>query len=170
MCFAKISIMKLLEGKTVSDTKLENPFRIIIGGGSGCGKTHLLKKIVDKNHFSSSFDKIVYIYPSYLDDIPVDFDPIVEYQPSLKDLQYYSNLPKNTLLLFDDMMTECGTSNDVMKLFSVIARETNISIIFLVQNIYDQTKQLRNIRLNATGFFIFRFYSANDVNLRLLRN
>ena len=162
--------MKLVEGKTVSDTKLEKPFRIIIGGGSGCEKTHLLKKLVDRNHFSSPFDKIVYIYPSYLDDIPVEFDPIVEYQPGLNDIQYFTSLPKNTLLLFDDMMSECGGSNDIMKLFSVIARKKNISIIFLVQNIYDQTKQLRNIRLNATGFFIFKFYSANDVNFRLLRD
>ena len=35
---------------------------------------------------------------------------------------------------------------------------------------YDNSKQFRNIRLNATGFILFKFFAANDVNNRLLRD
>ena len=162
--------MRLICGREVVDSKLEKPFRLIIGGGSGCGKTTLLKEIVEKSHFASPFDKKVYCYPDYLEEIPVDFDQIVEYHAGICDVKYFSSLPKNTLLLFDDMMTECGKSEEIMKLFSVIARKRNISIIFLVQNVYDNSKQFRNIRLNATGFILFKFFAANDVNNRLLRD
>ena len=51
--------MRLICGREVVDSKLEKPFRLIIGGGSGCGKTTLLKEIVEKSHYSSPFDKIV---------------------------------------------------------------------------------------------------------------
>jgi|TARA_B110000208_G_scaffold35914_1_gene47650 hypothetical protein len=162
--------MRVVFGREVVDSKLEKPFRLIIGGGSGCGKTTILKEIVDKSHFSSPFDKIVYCYPDYLEEIPIEFDQIVEYHAGICDAKYFSSLPKNTLLLFDDMMTECGKSDEIMKLFSVIARKKNISIIFLVQNIYDQSRQFRNIRLNATSFILFKFFAANDVNNRILRD
>ena len=157
-------------GKEIFDSKLEKPFRLIIGGGSGTGKTTVLKQLVDKSHFSSPFDKIVYCYPDYLEEVPTEFDQIVEYRPGLCDLQYCSSLPRNSLIIYDDMMNECGNSSDVMKLFSVIARKRNLSIIFIVQNIYDNSKQFRNIRLNATGFILFKFYAACDVTKRILRD
>ena len=52
--------MRVIFGREIVDTKLEKPFRILIAGGSGTGKTTILKNIVDNNHFSSPFDKIVY--------------------------------------------------------------------------------------------------------------
>ena len=162
--------MRVIFGKVTVDTKLEKPFRLIIGGASGYGKTSILKEKIDKNHFASPFEKIVYCYPDYLDEIPTEFDQIVEYRSSICDLEFFTALPKNTLLLFDDMMSECGESKNIMKLFSVIARKKNISIIFLVQNVYDNSKHFRNIRINATGFILFKFFAANDVNKRLLRD
>ena len=56
---------KFVEGREIYDARLEKPFRLIIGGASGSGKTSLLKNLVDTSHFSSPFDKIVYFYPDY---------------------------------------------------------------------------------------------------------
>ena len=162
--------MRVINAHEVCDSKLEKPFRLIVGGGSGSGKTEFVKKLVDRNHFSSPFDKMLYCYPDYLDEAPVEFDQIVEYQPGLLDLQYFSKIPKNSLVILDDMMSECGQSDEIMKLFSVVARKRNLSIIFIVQNVYDRTKQFRNIRMNATGFILFKFYAATDVTQRLLRD
>ena len=46
--------MRVVFGREVEDTKLKKPFRLIIGGGSGCGKTSLLKQIVENSHFSTN--------------------------------------------------------------------------------------------------------------------
>ena len=162
--------MTFVIGRETIDSKLVKPFRLIIGGGSGTGKTTLLKRLVNESHFASPFEKIVYCYPDYLDDSPTFFDQIVEYRPGLGDLSYFSNLPKNSLIIFDDMMHECGNSNEIMQLFSVIARKKNLSVIFIVQNIYDKGKQMRNIRINATGFILFKFFTANDITQRLIRD
>ena len=159
-----------LSGKEVACCKLQKPFRLLISGGSGTGKSTILKQLVDESHFSSPFDKIIYCYPDYLDEPPMLFDQIVENRPGIPDLQYFSTLPKNSLIIYDDLMNECGKSADIMKLFSVIARKRNLSIIFVVQNIYDSNKQFRNIRLNATGFILFNFYADKDVNKRLIRD
>jgi len=150
--------MHLIRAQEIPDSKLEKPFRLIVGGGSGSGKTEFVKKLVNENHFSSPFEKIVYCYPEYLCDVPAEFDQIVEYQPGVCDLEYFSTLPKNSLIILDDMMSECGNSDQIMKLFSVVARKRNLSVIFIVQNIYDKGKQFRNIRLNATGFVLFKPY------------
>ena len=159
-----------LTGKEIADCKLQKPFRLMISGGSGTGKSTLLQKLIDESHFSSPFDKIIYCYPEYLDEPPVNFDQIVENRPGIPDLMYFSSLPRNSLIIYDDLMNECGKSDDIMKLFSVIARKRNLSIIFIVQNIYDSNKHFRNLRLNATGFIMFNFYADKDVNKRLLRD
>ena len=161
---------KFIEGFEVCDSKLEKPFRILIGGSSGSGKTTFLKELVNRNHFSSPFEKIVYFYPEYLYESPVEFEQIVDYKPGLADLEYFSSLPQNSLIIYDDMMNECGNSKEIMQLFSVVARKRNLSIIFIVQNMFDQTKQFRNIKLNATGFVLFKFHSATDVLKRTLRD
>jgi len=162
--------MHLITAHEIPDSKLEKPFRLIVGGGSGSGKTEFVKKLVNENHFSSPFEKIVYCYPEYLVDVPAEFDQIVEYQPGICDLEYFASLPKNSLVILDDMMSECGNSDEIMKLFSVVARKRNLSVIFIVQNIYDKGKQFRNIRLNATGFVLFKFYAATDITRRILRD
>ena len=159
-----------ISGKLIVDSKLQKPFRLLVGGGSGTGKSTLVKKLVDESHFESPFDKIIYCYPDYLDEPPLQFDQIVENKPGLCDLQYFTTIPKNSLIIYDDLMNECGRSDEIMKLFSVIARKRNLSVIFLVQNMYEQGKQFRNIRLNATGLVLFNFYAANDVNKRVLRD
>ena len=162
--------MLTVTGREIIDSKLVKPFRLIIGGGSGTGKTTLLKRLVNECHFETPFDKIIYCYPHYLDESPCYFDQIIEYRPGLGDLEYFSQLPKNSLVIFDDMMHECGNSNEIMKLFSVIARKKNLSVIFIVQNVFDKGKQIRNIRINATGFILFNFFTANDITHRLIRD
>ena len=162
--------MHLVNAKQVTDSKLEKPFRLIVAGGSGSGKTEFVKQLVERNHFSSPFEKIVYCYPDYLSEVPAEFTRIVEYVSGLPDDEYFANVEKNSLIILDDMMTECGNSNSIMKLFSVIARKRNLSLIFIVQNIYDNSRQFRNIRLNATGFVLFKFYAATDVTKRILKD
>ncbi len=159
----------IINAREVCDTKLQKPFRLIVGGPSGSGKTSFVQELVNNSHFQSPFDKIVCCYPDYLDEIPIELDQIVEYRQGPCDLAYFSSLPKNTLVIYDDLMNECGKSDDVMKLFSVIARKRNLSLIFIVQNMFDNSKQFRNIRINATGLVLFKFYAASDVTKRLLR-
>ena len=161
---------RLVEGHVIDDLKLQKPFRLIIAGGSGCGKSQFCKQLVDENFFQSDFDRIIYNYPDYLDETDIEFKSLVEYRPGLADQTFLSSLRKNTLLIIDDLALEVSKSVAINNLFSVEARKRNISVILITQNIYQRGDYFRNIRLNATGFALFKFFSAFDVNKRVMRD
>ena len=161
---------RIITGHIVNDHKLVKPFRIIVGGGSGAGKTQIVKQIVDNNFFDSPFDKIIYNYPHYLNDVDVEFNRYVEFRSGLVNQHSISLMENNTLLIIDDLSLEAAENKDIANLFAVEARKRNISIILITQNIYQPGKMFRNIRINATGFILFKFYSATDINKRLLRD
>ena len=81
-----------------------------------------------------------------------------------------NDLPNGSLIILDDMMVECSDNKDIGILLTVIARKRNISVILMTQNIYQQGKQFRNLRLNATHIALFKYRAANDVNLRMIRD
>ena len=160
----------VVEGRTVSSPFLQKPFRLMVCGGSGCGKSLFVKELVEKNYFASSFDKIIYNYPEYLNEIPLELDVDVECKKGLLTQEYFASVPRNTLVILDDLMLEVGCAKEIVKLFAVTARKRDISLILITQNVYHQSRHFRNIRLNATGFVLFKFYAGTDVNFRLIRD
>ena len=159
---------QVIYGHEVSNT-LAAPFRLIVGGASGSGKTELVKKMIHEGYFGSLRD-IHYCYPEYLTTIPAVFDVPVQYHSGLLSLSDIKDLEDGCLLIIDDLMLETSASESIAKLFTVCARKRGISVILLVQNIYQQGKHFRNIRLNATAIIMFKFRAGQDVNKRLLRD
>ena len=158
---------RIIHGFEVDDF-IARPFRIIVAGASGAGKTEIVKKMV--REIRDDFKSIHYCYPDYLTDIPTEFDADVHYHPGIFTTRELASVKDHSLLIIDDLMVEASSSSDINKLFTVIGRKRNISVILLVQNLYQQGKHFRNIRLNATGFILFKFRAAFDVNLRLLKD
>ena len=159
---------QVVYGHEVSNT-LDSPFRLIVAGASGSGKTELVKKMIHERYFGRLRD-IHYCYPEYLSTIPAVFDVPVQYHSGLMSLSDIKDLEDGCLLIIDDLMLETAASESIAKLFTVCARKRGISVILLVQNIYQQGKHFRNIRLNATAIIMFKFRAGQDVNKRLLRD
>ena len=82
---------------------LQKPFRLVVGGPSGSGKTSFVQTLVDNDFFETSFDKIIFNYPDYLEEVPTEFSSTVEYKQGLVDQEYLHNLGENVLLIIDDM-------------------------------------------------------------------
>ena len=160
---------RIIDALEVGHTTLKKPFRLIVAGSSGSGKTEFVKKLILKSHFESNFTNILYCYPDYLDEPPIEINQELECFPGIPSLEYLGTLPKNTLIILDDMMMECSSNVIITKLFTVIARKRNISLILIVQNLYQQ-RSFRNIRLNTSAFALFKFHAGFDVNLRLIRD
>ncbi len=158
----------LVVGYEVSN-KLASPFRLIVAGGSGSGKTELVKRMLREGDLER-FDDIHYCYPNYLTEVPAEFSVTVQYHAGLMTTNELKYVRDGSLIIIDDLMMESSMDQDVAKLFTVVARKRRISIILLVQNIYQQGKYFRNIRLNSTGIIIFKFRAGRDVNKRLLRD
>ena len=161
---------RIIEALDIGHNVFSTPFRLIVAGGSGSGKTELVKKIVNERYYSEPINNVIYCYPEYLSDMPTEFQVPVQYHAGLPDTSYLSTIPDGSLLILDDMMIECSKCEDIAKLFSVVARKRRINVILIVQNIYQQGKHFRNIRLNATAIVLFKFRAARDVNLRVIRD
>ena len=161
---------RIINAYEVGTKVLQTPFRLIVGGPSGAGKTELVKQIVDNEMYTSTLHNIVYCYPGYLEEVPTEFEQTVHYNPGLPSKDYIRALPGGSLLIFDDMMMDCCDNDDIGILFTVIARKRNISVILMTQNVYQQGKVFRTLRLNATHLALFKFRAANDVNLRVIRD
>ena len=78
---------------------------------------------------------------------------MVEFREGLADLNTL-NTKKRTLVIIDDLMTE--TDKSVSNLFTKGSHHCNLSVLHLVQNVFDKNKHTRTISLNAHDLVIFK--------------
>ena len=133
-----------------------HPFTGIIAGPTGCGKTQLLKRILI-NHKHSIFpspQRIIWYYAEHQYDVERDLKPVgVEFQQGMPDLNEF-NGKERTLLIIDDFMSEAG--GEITKLFTKGSHHRNLSIWFIMQNIFHKGKEIRTITLNAHYLIMFK--------------
>ncbi|GBM90950.1 hypothetical protein AVEN_226667-1 [Araneus ventricosus] len=80
----------------------------------------------------------------------------------MKTVEFHEGLPSNintisnALIVIDDLMSELSNNDKLTKLFTKGSHHRNLSIIFIVQNIFHKGKEMRNISLNAHYMFVFK--------------
>ena len=147
----------------------DHPYRILITGGSGSGKTNALLNLIDNQ---PDIDKI-YLYAKdpydkkyqYLINKRVNVgldhfnDPkaFMEYSNDMQDVhknieEYNPIKERKVLIVFDDMIADMINNNKlnpiVTELF-IRGRKLNISIVFITQSCF---KVPKDVRLNSTIF------------------
>lgn len=135
------------------DLTLTHPSRFIIYGPSGSGKTSLVEKLLFhmKELFGFYFDRIIYISGQSF----VQFDQIhgipIEKTTNINDIQLNEINPQlNNLIILDDNMHENANDLLISDLFTKLSHHKNITVIFLVQNLFPKSKYMRDISLNST--------------------
>ena len=165
----------------------DHPYRILIIGGPGSGKTNVLLNLINNQQ---DIDKI-YLYAKDLyeakyqhlinirEKVGIDHldDPkaFIEYSNDMRDV--YKNInecnvnnEKKILIFFDDMIADM-TSNK--KLNSIVTelftrgRKLNISLVFITQSYF---KVPKNARLNTTDFFIARLPNKRELQQILINH
>ena len=143
------------------------PFRMLIIGTSGSGKTNTLLHLIDKFH---PIDKI-YLYAKDTDEEKYQYlinkreqvgiknlnDPhaFMEYSNDMNDVleninNYNKNRDKKLLIIFDDMIADIMRSEKlkaIVKELFIRCRKLNISIVFITQSYFRTPK---DVRLNST--------------------
>ena len=142
---------------------IQVPFRMLIIGGSGAGKTQTFLNIL--HNFSGTFQNIYLITKNkdeplynYLADKLKDkgfeiFEGISK-APDLDTL----NKKEQTLVCFDDLVLEKNQS--AIEEYYIRARKLNCSVIYLSQSYYAVPL---NIRRNLTYLVIKRLQSLKDL-------
>ena len=63
---------------------------------------------------------------------------------------------ETNLLVIDDLMTRCHSDERLKRLFSVGSHHRNLSIIFIVHNLFHQGKEMRTLSLNSHYLILFK--------------
>ena len=135
-----------------------HPFTAILAGPSSCGKTTLLKKVLERcqEFIQPSPQRIVWYYkrwqPTY-DELTRTI-PSIEFREGLPDPPSYCSSP--TLYILDDLMSSASGSDTVCNMFTEGSHHLNISVFFISQNMFYQSKHNRSIQLNTSYLIIFK--------------
>ena len=78
--------------------------------------------------------------------------PRIDFRRGLPDMEDFDD--DGTLLIIDDLMDE--TDETIAKLFTKGSHHRNVSVVFLVQNLFHKNKYIRTISLNAHYMVLFK--------------
>ena len=166
---------------------LDHPYRVIIIGSSGSGKTSALLNLINNQTY---IDKI-YLYAKdpyeakyqYLinkrEKVGLDHfkDPraFIEYSNDMQDVyknieDYNPGKKRKILIVLDDMIADRINNkklNPVVTELFLRGRKLNISIVFITQSYF---KVPKDVRLNSTHLFIRKIPNKRELELIALNH
>ena len=130
----------------------DHPYRILVIGGSGSGKTNALLNLINNQPDDPK------AFMEYSNDMQNVYKNIGDYNPIKK---------RKVLIIFDDMIADMINNNKlnpiVTELF-IRGRKHNISIVFITQSYF---KVPKDVRLNSTHFALNH---SSDINFKDFMN
>ena len=134
---------------------MKHPFTCLVSGPTGSGKTSLVKAIIEEKVINPFPKNILWLYaadqPLYKGMKGVEFHRGIP-----DDIEDRFNPKEENLLIIDDLMTQCHSDERMTRLFSVGSSHKNLSVIFIVHNLFHQGKEMRNISLNTHYIILFK--------------
>lgn len=139
------------------DARIKTPFRILVAGPSGAGKTKFVFDLI--NNQTRLLDtplKFIYWFygenkPEYHSNYPITF---LEGLP--EDFTEYIISNEYGLIVIDDLMTESKNDDNMTNLFSKRSRQNKVSVINITQNFYADGTNPKHSRKNASCYVIFK--------------
>ena len=157
----------------------DHPYRILIIGGSGSGKTNALLNLLNNR---SDIDKICLYakdpyeakYQFLIDKRKsmglehfYDSKAFMEYSNDMQDVhnnidEYNIDKERKMLIVFDDMIADMINNkklNSVVTELFIRGRKLNITLVFITQSYF---KFPKGVRLNTTHFFIMKIRNRRE--------
>ena len=158
----------------------DHPYRILIIGGSGSGKTNALLNLINNQ---PDINKIyLYAKDPYKDKYQFlikkreniglkhfnDPKAFIEYSNNMhdvhKNIDHYNPDKENKILIvFDDMIADMIDNkklNSITTELFIRSRKQNISLVFITQSYF---KVPKDVRLNTTHFFIMKIPNKREL-------
>ena len=137
------------------------PSTILICGPTFSGKTHFTMRLLENRDvmFTEKIDQIIWCYgieSPQLMTLKQKFPDVLKLHSGLPDLDRLSTLDKSLkrIIVLDDLMNETK-GNTVANLFTKGAHHLGFTVIYIVQNVFNQSREMRNIFLNAQYKVLF---------------
>lgn len=132
--------------------KFKHPSTCIIAAPSGGGKTTTLIKLLP--HIKPKPRNIIVFYSEF-QEIYKEFPARTKF---VKDwpAEGVEEIPHNTLVIIDDLMSEVKDCKYLSRLFTRISHHRTVSVIWLCQNLFPRGKVCRDLSLNAKYIILLR--------------
>ena len=158
----------------------DHPYRVLIIGGSGSGKTDELLNLINnqpdidkiylyaKDPYESKYQYLINKHEKVGLDHFKDPKAFMEYSNNMEDVyknieNYNPGKKRKILIAFDymiaDMINNKKLNSVVTELF-IRGRKLNISIVFITQS---YLKVPKDVRLNSTHFFIMKIPNKREL-------
>ena len=158
----------------------DHPYRILIIGGSGSGKTNILLNLINEQ---KDIDKI-YLYAKDLSEPKYEYliknrenagikhlndsKAFIECSNTMNDVyenidNYNPNRKRKILIVFDDMIADIMTNKKFQSLIKELfirCRKLNISLVFITQSYFFVPK---DVRLNSTHYLIMKINNRREL-------
>ena len=136
------------------DPRFKHPFTCIISGPSGSGKTSFVEKLLKflPEMITPLVDEVLFCYGEW-QQCYNRMGKGVRFTEGLPDLERL--LPgRRRLMIIDDLMNE--TDSRITRLFTKGSHHRDMSVIHIVQNLFNKNKEQRTINLNSHYIVLFK--------------
>lgn len=129
--------------------RIKLPFRMIIAGNSGSGKTQTLLNLIHnmpetfENIYITTKNKDEPLYNYLEDKLKDDGLKITEGLENLPDLDQMDK-EQNTLIILDDLVNEPAKQQRPIADYFIRARKKNCSLVYISQSFYQVPKLIRD--------------------------
>ena len=176
-----LNLDNIVSNKKKSSSENDDwPFRMLIIGPSGSGRTNTFLHLIDKFH---PIDKI-YLYAKDTDEEKYQYlinkreqagiknlnDPqaFIEYSSDINDvlediINYNKKRYKKVLIIFDDMIADIMRSEKfkaIVKEVFIRCRKLNISVAFITHSYFRTPK---DARLNSTHYILMKMGNKKEL-------
>ena len=148
----------------------DHPYKILIIGGSGSGKTNTLLNLINEQH---DIDKI-YLYARDLNETKYKILIKKSEDAGIKHLNdpnafikcfhdYNSSRKRKILIVLDDMIADIMTNKRfqaIIKGLFIRCRRLNISLVFITESCFSVPK---DVRLNSKHYFIMKINNKREL-------
>ena len=163
---------RTVKGSIINKT-FSFPFRMILAGSSGAGKTYFAGELLKRDLFEEKVMTVHYYFPCYLSEAPVNWHKTlnipVSYHVGLPTKSDLMQLEKNSCVVIDDSFDEALKSSAIDHLFRVISGKRNICVMIMTQNNFSKGKYGREIRNSCNFSVLFRNCCDVSINENIAR-
>ena len=141
------------QSSRIMDPRMKHPFTCIIAGPTGSGKTYFVRRLL------AHIEEMMKPIPDHIVWYYGEWQPIYA---TIRGVEFVEGLPdigaldpqKRHLVIIDDLMSE--TDERITSLFTKKSHHRNISVIYIVQNVFHKGKENRTISLNSHYIVMFK--------------